>query len=115
MSKRNVELDRLLWPKDSLKRTLLMNHPGCDSAVAAVKSLIAKQDQLNIDSPPEIPNEFQVMHDTIEELKVYLKDFDYELLINGKREELANMPTKTIDEAKAWRDAWKAAVLKVSW
>jgi hypothetical protein len=55
------------------------------------------------------------MHDVIEELKVLLKDFDYESLPHGKREELANMPAKTIDEAKAWRDAWKAAVLSISW
>ncbi len=111
--KRNVELDKLLWPKEDLKRILILNYPGCKTASEAVKEIIAKNQ-----TPSAVMSEqekYKLMKGVIEELTILLKDFDYGLLPDGKQIELKNMPAKTIDEVYAWRDAWKSAVLSAKW
>lgn len=110
--KRNVELDTLTWPKEDLKRILTLNYPGCKSAMEAVKDTLAKKSVTDSRGRETI---YQVMKATIEELTLLLKDFDYDSLPSGKREELQNMKAQSIEEIRAWRDAWKDAVLKSIW
>ena len=84
------------WPKDSLKRSLLMNFPGCKNSVEAMLKQKSSQ----------TPSEYKTMCQIIIDIEKALDGYDIDLMDFSMREKLSLMPLRNIGEALLWKDAW---------
>jgi hypothetical protein len=92
----------IVFKKDSLKKTLLMNYPGCKSAVEAFE--FAKSQK--IETASQASEEYESMRQIIIDVELAINGFDIDLMDGSLRAELRDMPLRTLDEAVLWRDAW---------
>lgn len=106
-----------MWPKDSLKRYLLTNFPGCKSAADAVKAILSQKNTRTVRieevEPPKLPNlttqqdpvvaKLQQVQDAIADKA---EGLNLDLIPNERRAVLAAMPLTTVDEVRAWGVAW---------
>lgn len=91
------------WPKDSLKRSLLMNFPGCKNSVEAMLKQKASQ----------TPDEYKTMRQIIIDIEKELDGYDIDLMDFSTREKIALMPVRNIGEALLWKDAWMGILKKL--
>ncbi len=114
MSKRNFELERILWPADSLKRTLLKDYPGCKTAAEAVKKAIQDKNQTASQTPKE-EDLGDVMRAAIREVEELQKGIDLDLIFQKTREELQSMPLNSKEDITLWKNAWVREIEKLKW
>lgn len=91
--------DSNYWPKDSLKRSLLLNYPGCKSVLDAFH-LTKQSGNTTSLKLPSINEDYVLMRDVIIELTSKI-DFDIDELDVKTKESLAN-----ISDPVLWRDSW---------
>lgn len=100
-----IEQKRKDWPEGSLERHLKLNHSGCKSAFEASQKIRNQNKNQTAAQPMELTQD-ELMKQIIKEVEVLTKDVDLDTLDLKVRTELANMPITTIEEAKAWKEAW---------
>lgn len=94
--------DSSQWPRDSLKRALLLNYPGCKSSLDALalrKKELSSQ-ELTASQTPSLNQDYIIMRDIINEL-TSLITFDIDELDIETRLRLAN-----INDSIEWKNAW---------
>ncbi len=95
--------DSEYWPKDSLKRSLLMNYPGCKSTLDAF-NLVKSQSNQTATQTPSINEDYIIMRDIINELSSLIT-FDIDDLDINTRVSLAD-----IKDPREWKDAWLGVI-----
>ncbi len=113
MSKRNVELDRILWPKESLQRTLVRDFPGCKSALEAVQKLLATKQETK--PAAQAIDLGECLRNAIKHVEVLSNSIDQALLDEETEAALTGMPLTTEAEMKAWVNAWALECEKLKW
>lgn len=124
MSKQNLELLRLLWPKDSLRRVLTRDFPGCKTALEAFQKIVSEKKpvgehkarsltKLKTEGHPT-PLE-NILRNAILEVERFQKDIDPTLILQKTRDDLALMPLETEEEIILWRDAWIREINSWRW
>ncbi len=98
-----------MFKKDSLKKTLLMNYPGCKSAVDAFE--LAKS-QLS-ERPSETTQEYKSMRQAIIDIEISINGFDIDRMDQGVRDSLKQMPLKTLGDISLWKEGWMKAIQKL--
>jgi hypothetical protein len=92
------------WPRDSLRRTLLLNYPGCKSVTEALE--LARKPSSSNQRPPELTKEYESMRKAIIDIANVLDGYNIDLLDPRLREELARMPLKSLEDVEAWKQSW---------
>ncbi len=93
------------WPKDSLRRSLLLNYPGCKSSLDA---LALTKSQLN----ESASQEYKSMRQAIIDIELSLNGIDIDLLDSSVRDNLREMPLKTLGDIELWKQGWMTAIKK---
>ena len=98
-----------MFKKDSLKKTLLMNYPGCKSAVDAFELT-----KLNLSQrPSETSKEYKSMRQAIIDIELSLNGFDIDEMDSFVRGELRDLPLKTLGGIEVWKEGWMKAIRKL--
>lgn len=90
------------WPKDSLRRSLLMNFPGCKNSIEAFEKLRISK-----------PSDYEIMRQIILSIEKELDGYDIDLMDFSLRERVSLMPLRDIGEALRWKDAWMEILKKL--
>ncbi len=98
------------WPRDSLRRTLLLNYPGCKSATEAFE--LARNPANKIQTPLEPTQEYKSMRQAIIDIEVLINGFDIDLMDPELRESLKSMPLKNLGDIELWKSAWTEVMTK---
>ncbi len=93
------------WPKDSLKRSLLLNYPGCKSTLEAFNLIKSQQSQTPLETP-KVNEDYKIMRDAIKAIESAIGDFDIDNLSSDIRLQLNNIPLNNIPNVILWRDSW---------
>lgn len=112
--KRNYELDKLLWPKESLKRALLRDFPGCSNSLEALKKVIESKNQTATQVPQQedLPELLRTVIKSLEELQ---SQVDVDLIPLETRSILAELPLTTREEILEWESRWKLEIDLIKW
>lgn len=92
------------WPKDSLRRSLLLNYPGCKSVVEALE--LTKKTSSQNQRPTELSEEYKSMRQIIIDIENLINGYDIDLMGPELRDELKFMPLKNIEDAVKWKENW---------
>ena len=108
MSHEWTRLEKRNWPDGSLERHLKLNHPGCKSAVEAVKRVISSKNDTASQAPEkqEPLSDVETMRKVIASIENLINGFDIDLLNEKTRSSLTAMPLTNAQEVSAWEKAW---------
>ena len=93
------------WPKESLKRSLLLNYPGCKSTTEALAFVKSQKNE----TPSEI-EKYERMRQAIIDIEVHLNGFDIVFMDTDLRIKLGEMPLKDLGDVQLWKEAWMRAI-----
>lgn len=80
---------------DGLKKSLLLNYPGCSNVLEALEKAKTKT-----------PSNYEVLRSAISEIRDYLGDYDIDLMDRNKRIELYKIPLDSIKNVELWKRGW---------
>ncbi len=94
------------WPRDSLKRSLLLNFPGCKSPLEALELIKSQRNQ----TASQSMEEYKSMRQAIIDIELSLNGIDIDFIDSSLRENLRLMPLKCLGDIELWREAWMKAI-----
>lgn len=103
------------WPDKSLERFLEENHPGCKTAVEALKKLLKEKNIPQIERAPQV-SEKEIaakLKQVQDHIALKSDGVDLDKIPHGQRMTLAGMPLDSIENIRMWGFAWLEAIKKV--
>ena len=96
----------------SLKRALLMNYPGCSSALEAFDQVMKTSSQNQRST--ELPLEYESMRNAINDIANALDGYNIDLMDQPLRKELADMPLKSVEDIEKWKQSWRGVTERLN-
>lgn len=89
----------------SLKKVLLRDYPGAKTVQEAIQ-LARKDNPIINQRAAQVMDEYQTMHNAIDQITKECLNFDIETLDLSVRDRLSRMKLNTTEDVLSWRDEW---------